>query len=542
MAYYLYLKIVPGSDRSRLIPLASVLSPAALTAEMRTHYDFTTCPSVATLNFSQEAEYNFRDKRYFPGSSLVYYNTTDIKAETDGWYDYYDQPSKNAKRLTITSAYLRQAAQSTDASLQACGEGWNCTYTINFQGPGYKCDEVANGAHPNTDEIIAQGAPFNISLLAPVGKHIYAGNVDMGEYAYPQIDSNDGMPLEGQPIPELLGVFQSEPALWIGYAVNTSKPYEPSSPYFLHWRNVHEPYIFKCIAHHTNYTFEQTFTDGTQSSKLIQRDFLKPLVDTNLTARADIPGTMIAVPSENYIRPGTDAELYKLTATYHVLGQLLRNFLRGEIFSGPVMPITKSDISETRLIDALTSYPVPNLMPQVQSMYEDMILTMLSSPLLVLAANVSAPCSKSRRVNVYVYHAEGLWIGYAIVVTLTFSFMLVGAYSIFQNGVASDTQFSRIMVTTRNPTIDRLSVGACLGGDPFPEELKKTKLRFGVLLEEVEREGLFGKVEHCTFGTESETKGIVKFGMYSGLKEWRTDDEADEEVEGLVASEKNRDM
>jgi hypothetical protein len=49
-----------------------------------------------------------------------------------------------------------------------------------------------------------------------------------------------------------------------------------------------------------------------------------------------------------------------------------------------------------------------------------------------------------------------------IVIGITFCFILIGAWSIHQNGVASDVLFSRIMATTRNPTLDHLSTGACL--------------------------------------------------------------------------------
>jgi len=211
------------------------------------------------------------------------------------------------------------------------------------------------------------------------------------------------------------------------------------------------------------------------------------------------------------------------------MGSLLRNFLRGTISVDTNIQITKSDISQTRLIDSRTSYPIDDFMNQLQSFYEDMIITLLSEPHLVVASTANVPCAKTRTVNQFVYQPRGLWIGYAIAVSCAFVFLLIGAWSIYENGVASDTLFSRIMATTRNPTIDRLSVGACLGGDPFPAELKKTKLKFGVLLEDGEgRDGPLGRVEHCTFGTVGETKDIVKHGVYAGLKRWRKD--AEDEV------------
>lgn len=234
-----------------------------------------------------------------------------------------------------------------------------------------------------------------------------------------------------------------------------------------------------------------------------------------------INGTSLTpVPAEHHILPGQSPGNYKLVAVYHALGALMRNFLRGEIVNQNPRIVTKSDISETRLLDPKTSYPVPNLMEELQNFFEDMIITLLSEPHLVVADKTSVDCEKSRTENVYVYMREGLWIGYAIVVCVTFGFIIIGIWSIYQNGVASGTTFSRIMVTTRNPTLDRLSVGACLGSHELPKELVTTKLRFGVLLEDGGAP-TFGRVEHCAFGAENETKEIVKHGVYAGLEKWR---------------------
>ncbi|XTI83250.1 hypothetical protein V2W45_1517066 [Cenococcum geophilum] len=533
---------------SWLIPIAAVLSPASLTSEVKIVTNNTHCPEVASLNFTHESVYNFRNGGYYPGSSLVYYNSTDVNATQPGWFDYYDQPSKIARRLTITSAYLQKPVSYPDAALQSCGDGWNCTYTISFQGPGYNCEEVANSTNPNNEGLLAMHAPFNTSSLAPAGTFIYLSNVDMGEYANPQTPTNSsGEPAEGPPYPENLGVFLAEPVLWIGYSINTTIPYDPSSPYYSRWGAVHEPKMFKCTHYQTNYTLEQRYKDEIQNSVVKNRTFISPIVDTTVSPNPENKSDLIITPSNNYVRPTTDVGKYKLTAAYHAMGSLLRNFLRGTINHDSKYPLTTSDISETRLIDSRTSYPVSELMGSLQSFYEDMIITLLSEPHLIVASSDSVLCEKTRSVNVFVYHAEGLWIGYAIVVVFTFVFLVVGAWSIHQNGVASDTQFSRIMVTTRNPTIDRLSVGACLGGDPFPPELIKTKLKFGVLLEDEEAlnvasrgEGPLGRVEHCTFGTTGETKEIVKYGVYAGLKRWRKGGKENalnaEEKEGLLTN------
>jgi hypothetical protein len=462
---------------------------------------------------TREAMFNFRDEQQSNsrGNSLIYYNTTDPAGTQDGFFDYYDQPSKIARRLAFSSAYLKKAQARERAAVEFCGQGWNCTYSINFMAPGYKCDDISDAVPSN--------APFKIDEIGPNGDFIYHAEVDQGDYKRPQVSTTEGVPTDGPPFPTALGVFQSEPVLWIGYAENTSKRYDEDSPYAKKWTWVHEPKMFSCILYETNYTFEMSYRP-TQNATLKQRDFLYPIVNTTLLPDPSNNGTLTADPSSSFISPRTSVPTYKLAAAYHSMGAMLRNFLRGDIEkTSDTFIITRSDISETRLMDGRTSYPQPNLMEAVQSLFEDMLLTLLSERTLVAAETVPVKCLKSRTMLVYIYIPSSLWIGYAIAVAITLASILIGSWAIYQNGVASDTLFNRILVTTRNPTLDHLSIGACLGGDPFPKELRETKLRFGVLLEDEPREGPLGKVEHCCFGTRGETKDIIKGNNYAGL--WR---------------------
>ncbi|KAH3906885.1 hypothetical protein HBH56_198820 [Parastagonospora nodorum] len=512
-----------------LIPLASVMSPASLTSEITAFEVPSTCQAVANINFARESDFDFRvmPDNETRREAMSYYNTTDVAGTKDGFFDYYDQPSKNVRRLGISAAYLRRPQPRDQAALSFCGEGWNCSYSINFMGPGYKCEDLTDAPPDN--------APFKLNQIAPEGNFTYVADVDQDDYRSPQVDTLDGVPIEGPPYPASLGVFESEPALWIGYALQTNESYPPDSPNAKKWKVVHVPKMFRCVMHHTNYTFNMTYSPS-QVANLTQRDFLAPVIDTHLTPNTDNTSDWVASPSTNYIRPLDDPKLYKLTAAYHSMGALLRSFLRGSVSkSTDVYVVTKSDISETRLMDTRTSHPSPNLMADVQGLFEDMLLSLLSEPTLVVAQPQDVACLKTRTLNVFRYYKRGLWYGYAIVIGITFVFILIGAWSIHQNGVASDVLFSRIMVTTRNPTLDHLSVGACLGGDPFPRELTRTKLRFGVLAEEGPREGPLGVVEHCCFGTVGETREIVKGGVYAGLRRR-------EEKKGLLDREGEEDL
>lgn len=499
------------------------MSPASLTSELTAREFPTRCTNVGNLNFDRESDFNFRrlPDDEVRRQSLSYYNTTDLDGKKEGYFDYYDQPSKNSRRLAISAAYLRRPQPRLQAALAFCGEGWNCTYSINFEGPGYKCDDITNTPPAN--------APFKLNQIAPEGNFTYVADVDRDDYKSPQIDTTNGVPTQPPPYPDSLGVFESEPVLYIGYAIKTNETYPEDSPYFKKWKKVHEPKMFSCVMHHTNYTFQMTY-NLSQTATLMQRDFLRPVIDTTLKPNLGNNSDWVAAPATNFVRPGSDPKAYKKVAAYHAMGALLRSFLRGSMSkTTDVLVVTKSDISETRLVDPKTSDPMPTLITDLQGLFEEMLISLLSEPTLVVASAQDVPCMKTRTINVFRYYKRGLWIGYIIVISMTFIFILIGAWSIYQNGVASDVLFSRIMVTTRNPTLDHLSVGACLGGDPFPKELTETKLRFGVLLEENPREGPLGTVEHCCFGTVGETKEIVKGGTYAGLAKYRRKREGGEE-------------
>lgn len=525
---------------SWLIPIASVLSPASLTSIVTTEIlpnTTTTCPSVPSLNISAESDKDFRHQRNvsgIPAVSLLYWNTTDPRATQPGWFDYWDEPSQPLDRLALMSAFSGGPLPRKDFANQACGLGWNCSYTISFTAPGYQCKELANGSYPNTQGLENIGAPFNISSLAPIGPNIYRGEVEIGEYQRPQVPSSrDGTPMQGPPYPEDLGVFKMEPVIWIGYTTNTSQPLPPGSPFASKWLTVMMPRIFSCTHYKTQYSVFFDHTESFSNATITERRFLAPLINTTFgwfpNGTVD---TSSIVPSSNFVRPDTNITNYKLTAAYHAIGYEFRSFLQGRIEREPNFPgpsysrSVDTDITKTRLIYTKDRFnrdvPVEDLQTQIESFCDDLILSLFSIPNLVISSATDAYCVKSRSVNIFYYGSRNLWIGYAVVITITLVFLIVGLLAIRANGIASDIGFSRILVTTRNPLLDDLSVGACLGNSPFPAELSRTKLRFGVLEEGAYDEsvgdqgGLQGvQIAHCAFGTEAQTGQVVVGRTYA---------------------------
>jgi hypothetical protein len=110
--------------------------------------------------------------------------------------------------------------------------------------------------------------------------------------------------------------------------------------------------------------------------------------------------------------------------------------------------------------------------------------------------------------NIYAYDSTKLLISYGSGIVATLLCVLAGLLIFRSNGISHDTSFSAIMTTTRNPDLDRLSVGQSLC--EIDEELKKSKLMFGGNRMGFELGGrLYGAdVERAAFGLEGKVETL----------------------------------
>jgi hypothetical protein len=489
---------------------------------------------VPTLNFTAESDKDWRTPvQLADGSykrSVMYVNTTNRNAEAPGRFDYYDQPSAESVRIALLLAYsnMNHPNVKQGARQDACGGSFNCTYEQTFVGPGYQCMEVAKGIN-DTGRLKELGAPFDMTKLVPTGSEVYHGNVDLGAYARPQNAVFEKGP-GGYPIgavPDDLGVFKSEPVLWIGWSYNTTVWLANDDPLTLNWTHHYQPQIIRCVHMETEYTVQWNYTEPA-FQRTTSRKYLRPVVDTNITLFEN--GTqnfnIEPQPVENQISPRTNVPRYKLTAAYHAIGDKFRDFLRGHVDLEPPKPdkyyaTVYSDITKTRLVGK-NSEPKANLSEEIESFYTDMVLSLFSAPEMLVVSNETVTMNRSRYQSSFVYFPDRLWQCYAPVIFVTLLILIFGGLTIWQDGATFSTGFSRILVTTRNTTLDDISRGACLGNDPFPLELMHTQLRFGALNEHTEVEYLGSEgnqgVGHCAFGVASEIGPVRRGVPYAGLK------------------------
>ncbi|KAI3572554.1 hypothetical protein IWW34DRAFT_824344 [Fusarium oxysporum f. sp. albedinis] len=396
-------------------------------------------------------------------------------------FDYFARPSPPCEMLIANKPVLMgKAIIRKESASEICAEGWNCSYVVDFVAPGYKCQELASGVNSEVKKLGDATAPFNTSIIAPMGNFTYYAITDEGEYGDPQMISNPiGIPKQKPPYPDNFGAFRTEPIIWIGYATvdNLSVP-QPDTPGEGDWNKAYTPF---------------NYTGGVQSFDIKRQDYLRRVVNTTYIPRKDpderLKDRTQAVPESNYILP-IDVKAYHRTAAYHSIGYGMRGFLNGTI-ERPSL-IVKTDLINTHLITQVNYLPIKNLRQGIQRLYEDMIISIFAEPnfsVVSWAANgkpsghakggpsTAYPCRRQRIATFFDYNMAQLLSVYAVSIFLAVVGILLGLQAYREEGAMRDMKPSSIIEASRASNLHTL--GAHQGGN--------VKLGYGVVHEEAGR-------------------------------------------------------
>lgn len=482
-------------------PLIVIFASETLAVQPQTLTEETACPSIRSLNFAHEENNDWRVAHYIDGvpeASVSYWNITTEDKTSPDLFDYWAQPSQQVEQVATLAAFLKGPVAKDNVAAEVCGVGWNCTFTVNFIAPGYKCTELANGVGSTPKKLGDAIAPFSTDILAPTGNFTYFASAYEGEYADPQMDSGDsGVPLSPPPFPKNLGVFRTEPVLWIGYAsVEDPTKKQPNERSDANWDTAFTPKIFGCEHYETEYEVEFNYVSLQQDVKIKNRKYLNPIIDT-VFQRGELvdDGTRdntTAIPEANYIRPTDDLGRYRRIAAYHSLGSQLRRFINGTIHEPN--KILKSKVSQTRLIDIHSYLAAGDLMADIPTFYEDIVLSLFSNPqflAVVWAADPETPsgrieggeetlypCIRHRTSNHYVYHVADLWAVYTIAIFLAVVGTAFGMMAIWEEGVSRDTRFSSVAAATRGSALEKIPFGP---EGELRTRAKRVKIGYGVV-------------------------------------------------------------
>jgi hypothetical protein len=515
----------------------------------------TSCPNIRSLNFTEDELEDFRNPTKTKGRLAIamnLWNTTMDDRTSPNWWDYYTGPNPYFTAAASLGIYSHQVIGGKNDALNVCGTGWNCTYAIDFVGPGYKCQEIANGVNSEVKKLGDSTAPFNTSILLPQGDYSYYVQGTLGDYNSEQMDNlaEGGHPRSSPPFPKHLGAFRLEPIIWGGYVVQANPDADPpNSPADPGWNDAYIPKIFACENYETAYTVVFNFTGQDQSTTVVKREFLHPVMNTTYDpitmANDGTRDNTTASPESNYVLPhpmsnATNLRQYRRVATFHSIGSLLRNAINGTIKSNPVSaPNANTDALQTKLINPRQEYfPYSNLQDLVQELYEDIILSIFSNkgfasvvwaakPWQVSGDDMSDddsllyPCEKSRWENRYRYVARDLWIVYSCAFLCALIAVVLGTAAVLENeGRLYDTRFSSIVAATRGPGLEKVMWKEDKG-DLAPD-VKSLKVGYGV----IHRVNGFGSARDSRFPERSVWEGgevRYGFGLEGDVRQFKSE-------------------
>ncbi|RDW70126.1 hypothetical protein BP5796_08523 [Coleophoma crateriformis] len=455
-----------------LVPLCSIVAPASLTSISGLLNSNMTC-NISTLDFQRENGYNAENINA-PGQASALFSLD----PNDNLTFYYNSPSMDLKR------FFELASLSDSGFLKLpnpCQSGSNCSYNYSFDGPSYNCQERAD---------FANSTSLNKSMLIPTGEWLYLSPSQTLEDPYGRPDLWLDMTADNETD---IGTFFEEPSLWIGYVDNTTERLDVDASAAWYYRM--EPHVFECILYNATYNYTMTFING----------------DMNIGSLAVYPVSPLL--SAGSTMPPTDPN-YEAFSAYHAVGFLYRRALSGNMSQTSDhglqdYAISNSAIQEIPgLLDPDTQAPLPDFPSRVERQFSNIILSLAADLNLYSQVNITTQCPTSTIVLKWKYKPFWLVLTYFLAASATILAVGVGLHSFRENGYSADTSFGTFLTTTRNPTLDRLSQGYCLGQANLPQEFTGQRLRFGqvsCLKTSSSKETL----NHVAFGLPDETTSII---------------------------------
>ncbi|KAK8209880.1 hypothetical protein IWZ01DRAFT_332530 [Phyllosticta capitalensis] len=351
---------------------------------------------------------------------------------------------------TATAAVNRiLAATSSSMSILPFAAPFpNSSYTINFYGPAMKCDNLSTASADGIDLGDAK------SLQDAFNQTLAPSYWDMSYYF---ADSTETLKTT-----HLFVYVQDSPA----------------QKYSCHLWNASYEVLFQ-------------FNDGVQSTRIKNLTYISPTNYQRLLMSEYASGTlsywsmfdaMNEVLSSRFGVGSTD-DFYFTDSTILQTGvAACPPLLDYKYYMGPYY---SSWMCRNGSVDKA-----------IEDLSHNFTLSLLSSDMFSTKSDVNVTVVSN--ANYYEYNRTNLLLAYAVAIVVALASTGVGVAAYFVNGYSASTSFSSIIATTRNPDLDQMARGACLGSQPLPKGLGGAKLRYGILKTDDD-------TLHAAFGLEEST-------------------------------------
>ncbi|KAG9120671.1 hypothetical protein FRC07_003757 [Ceratobasidium sp. 392] len=174
-------------------------------------------------------------------------------------------------------------------------------------------------------------------------------------------------------------------------------------------------------------------------------------------------GSAIQLSEDNALTTGTAALVDA------VFNTLVGNLTRDQ--DGNMMA-TASNVALASFVhvSSQSTYNFQSVSDSIEKLMRDVSTSIMGLRL----SQIQTTCTTVDRVNIYVYDQGVLLSAYLAVISVAVAAVAVGLHALKRNGHSGDTSFSGVVLSTRNPTLDR----ACDGGR---EKLLALRVKLGRL-------------------------------------------------------------
>lgn len=320
--------------------------------------------------------------------------------------------------------------------------GANCSYTFSFVGPAYQCLDLGplSSTQINITELFATDPTETPSYM---DSSVWYDGVD---------DSGDEA---GTPV-----------SIWIFYnSVNN---------------------ILRCTLYNATYTTNISYINNTQ------------YVHNNLELLHSITVQSQLDKAPNTSIPTGSIQSINLWSLHEYLCLVLTGWIGTTKIDGKDTLQIASMVSTWAGVANWSSNNITfpdNLASKVQDLMVNFTISLIDLRNYPIESSVMrelnfssqpiiqtlVPATITSYPAVYAYSRVALWQIYATALGFTLICVMLGSFMLYTNGVAGEMSFSQVLVTTRNPTLDRISEGAGRGGKYITDRVQKVKVRYGRL-------------------------------------------------------------
>lgn len=401
---------------------------------------------------------------------------------TNGSWAYWANFEGAGRMEDVTPAITRLASATSSSMyiLPFSAPFPNASYNIDFYGPAFRCENLSTAVLDDDDN---KTTPLDLGEATSLQQAFdYTMNGSL--------TANEEMVYLGAS-PEAVAGVQMKSHLFV------------MTDYFgaaERWGH-----NYSCHLWNASYALTFTFSNGEQTTDIRDMSYVAPM----------------AITSDNMVTAYADGQVQYWSVFTALLNILVANVGWGSTGSmtGANSALLQSGLAGCPEIAQGAAEDEPwfaalfaawmcragSVPAAIEDLSHNLTLSLLSSALL--ANQTTVPVTAHTAATFYTYNWRNLVLAYSLAVAAAALSVGVGLAALRTNGYSAGASFSSILLTTRNPDLDALAEGYCLGARPVPNEVGKTVLRFGILNSQPYDQSTGG---HGAFGLQDDVRTLQK--------------------------------